>query len=157
LFGISGLAADQTNQLVETFYLNLSLRFLRFRNVLERKIQGLNDLNSIIEAVLAKEEFLRKQKSSYLASMMSKSAAPPNIYVRNVSFVLGLKFIFDFCCLQSWATSEFVARLVLSSHILNEEILSERVHIEVLRRAGPMLSILCQHGGLTNEFRVEFI
>ena len=67
-----GAPAERTNAWAETFFLELALRFVRSRALLERKISGLSDLRELIETAAAKEAWHKKQRSamSYLSSVV---------------------------------------------------------------------------------------
>jgi hypothetical protein len=139
---------DSIRDVMETFDLSLSVRFLRCP-YLNNRIQGINDINQWIDWAQRKVEWHRKNKSSggvfgYAVNVMMAGAVGAG--------PVGLREEQPPEYSKIWLTPEVAAKWVLDNRILDDLFEPKGTHPELIKRSYPILKLLHDQNLLDPKF-----
>jgi len=127
-------------EFVEHTSLLMALRFLKSEN-LEKRLKGLSEIRTMVERVIERSRFERwRQKTN--KSLSHWNSMPENKDKPYPSDAIKLAE------LKQWLISNKVLQIILGPN----------AHVEIVKRSGPILKLLCRYGeNLFDESIIELI
>ena len=139
---------EATAQMVETTKLQMALRYLRSSN-LEKRLKGVSDIKSMIEQVI-QSAFWAKKK----AEKAGKEPPQNHLYLRNLDEEEEEKDPKAKTIKKVQIASQFMIidsmRAWLLENKILECVLGDSTHIELVKRAAPIVKFLIIYGKMNS-------